>query len=164
MFLKLIFSFSRLYIQESDLIFVVLMKVTESKYNHCLYFAANTLARKIEKLAIECWKPVDLPPSHAYLLMMVLEEPGLHPGILANHLQLSPSTITRLIEKLEERKLVLRLTDGRTTKVFPSELGSSLWPILRTCLMEFYNNSCGLIGKNESEKIVIDMCLIADKL
>jgi len=140
------------------------MKVIESKYNHCLYFAANTLARKIEKLAIECWKPVDLPPSHAYLLMMVLEEPGLHPGILANHLQLSPSTITRLIEKLEEKDLVLRLTDGRTTKVFPSEIGKTLLPTLRSCLVQFYNNSCGIIGKSESERMVSDMCLIADKL
>ncbi len=145
-------------------IFVTQMKVTESKYNTCLYFAANTLARKIEKLAIECWKPADLPPSHAYLLMMVLEEPGLHPGRIASHLQLSPSTITRLIEKLEERNLVLRKIVGRTTKVYPSNNGIILFPILRSCLAEFYTNSCGIIGKSESEKIVADMCLIADKL
>jgi DNA-binding transcriptional regulator LsrR (DeoR family) len=81
------------------------MKTIDSKYNGCLYFAANALARKIEKLAIESWKPLDLSPSHAYLLMLVLEEPGLQPGCIANHLQLSPSTITRLIEKLEEKGL-----------------------------------------------------------
>ena len=145
-------------------IFVPQMKVKESKYNNCLYFAANTLARKIERLAIECWKPVNLPPSHAYLLMMVLEEPGLHPGILANHLQLSPSTITRLIEKLEEKNLVIRLTEGRTTKVYPSEVGKILFPLLRDCLSDFHTNSCEIIGKTESEKMVSDMCFIADKL
>ncbi len=145
-------------------IFVFHMKVTESKYNNCLYFVANTLARKIERLAIECWKPVDLPPSHAYLLMMVLEEPGLHPGILAKHLQLTPSTITRLIEKLEEKKLVLRQFEGKKTCVFPSEGGKALFPLLRVCLTDFHTNSCCIIGGDESKRMVSDMSLMADKL
>jgi len=122
------------------------------------------LARKIEKLAIECWKPVDLSPSHAYLLMMVLEEPGLHPGVLANHLQLTPSTITRLIEKLEEKKLVLRQFEGKKTCVYPSEDGVAIFPLLRDCLTDFHTNSCCIIGKDESKRMVSDMSLIADKL
>jgi len=51
------------------------MKTTESKYCKCLYFTTNALARKVEKLAIEAWKPVNLSPSHAYLLMMAIEHP-----------------------------------------------------------------------------------------
>ena len=140
------------------------MKTTESKYNQCPYFAANALARKIEKLAIESWKPVDLSPSHAYLLMMVLEEPGLQPGCLANHLQLTPSTITRLIEKLEEKKLVVRQTEGKVTNVYPSQTGRELLPLLMECRSDFYNNSCCKIGKEESKSMVASMCLLADKL
>ncbi|MFP5042068.1 MarR family winged helix-turn-helix transcriptional regulator [Parasediminibacterium sp. JCM 36343] len=140
------------------------MKTTESKYNQCLYFAANALARKVEKLAIESWKPVDLSPSHAYLLMMVLEEPGLQPGCIANHLQLSPSTITRLIEKLEEKKLVIRITEGKTTNVFPSPEGKELMPMLKECLTDFSKSSCDILGKEESKKMVWNMCTLADKL
>ena len=144
--------------------FCDLMKATESKYNQCLYFAANTLARKVEKLAMESWKPVDLSPSHAYLLLMVLEEPGLQPGCLANHLQLSPSTITRLIEKLEEKKLVKRITEGKTTLVYPSERGEALLPTLQKCSKDFLNSSCFLIDKEERESMVANMCSLADKL
>jgi len=140
------------------------MKATESKYNQCLYFAANTLARKVEKLALECWKPVDLSPSHAYLLMMVLEQPGLQPCCLADHLQLSPSTITRLIEKLEEKQLVSRVTEGKTTLVYPSETGNALLPILNECAKDFHKNSCCLIDKEERETMVSNMCCLADKL
>lgn len=140
------------------------MKATESKYSKCLYFAANNLARKVEKLALESWKPVDLSPSHAYLLMMVLEEPGLQPGCLADHLQLSPSTITRLIEKLEEKQLVTRTTEGKMTLVFPSEKGTALLPSLKKCSKDFHDNSCCLISKEERESMVANMCSMADKL
>ena len=80
------------------------MKTTESKYCKCLYFTANALARKIEKLALESWSKIGLSPSHAYLLLLVLEEPGIQPTGIAEQLQLQPSTITRLLEKMEEKK------------------------------------------------------------
>ena len=82
------------------------MKTSESRYCSCIYFSSAAFARKIEKIAVESWKPVGLAPSHGYLLMNVIDEPGIQPGALADQLQLQPSTITRLIEKLEEKKMV----------------------------------------------------------
>src|SRR5215207_9703157 len=110
------------------------MKTSESKYCRCLYFTANALARKVEKLAQESWQKVDLSPSHAYLLMVVLEEPGVQPSFLSDHLQLQPSTVTRLIEKLEERKLVVRTAAGKITNVYPTPKAKTLYPKLRACL------------------------------
>ncbi|MBC7722658.1 MAG: MarR family transcriptional regulator [Pedobacter sp.] len=140
------------------------MKTSESKYCKCLYFTTNALARKVEKLALESWKPVDLSPSHAYLLMMVLEEPGLQPSCIANHLQLSPSTVTRLIEKLEEKNLVSRTTEGKSTKVYPTKIAKKLLPILQKCTDHFYTNYSNILGKDESSKLVTNMGLVADKL
>jgi DNA-binding MarR family transcriptional regulator len=79
------------------------MKKTSSKYAQCLYFTSQALARKVDRLASQTWKSVNLAPSHAYLLMDVLDEPGIQPGMLAKQLQLQPSTITRFIEKLETK-------------------------------------------------------------
>ena len=76
------------------------MKSCESAFSKCLYFSSQALARKVEKLAIESWKPTGLSPSHAYLLILVLREPGLQPTTVGEQLQLTPSTITRLVEKL----------------------------------------------------------------
>ena len=140
------------------------MKTSESKYCKCLYFTTNALARKVEKLALESWKPVDLSPSHAYLLMMVLEEPGLQPSCIANHLQLSPSTVTRLIEKLEEKNLVSRTTEGKSTKVYPTKTAKKLLPTLQKCTDHFYTNYSNILGKDESSKLVTNMGLVADKL
>ena len=140
------------------------MKTSESKYCKCLYFTTNALARKVEKLALESWKPVDLSPSHAYLLMMVLEEPGTQPGCIANHLQLSPSTVTRLIEKLEERKLVIRTTEGKQTNVYPSAAAKKLLPTLKACSNHFYNIYSAILGKQESCQLITNMALVADKI
>lgn len=129
-----------------------------------MYFTANSLARKIDKLAQESWSKVDLSPSHAYLLMMVLEEPGIQPGLLADHLQLQPSTVTRLIEKLEEKKLLVRTTEGKMTNVYPSPKGKDLLPKLKECLNEFYSRYSAILGKDESAKLVQNMGKVADKL
>ena len=140
------------------------MKTSSSKYAQCLYFTSAALARKVEKLALESWKNVNLSPSHAYLLIAVLEEPGLQPTNLSEHLQLQPSTITRLIEKLEEKKLVVRTTEGKITNVYPTPKAKELQPRLMECLQEFYSRYAKILGKEESTKLVQTMAKFADKL
>lgn len=140
------------------------MKTSESKFCGCLYFTTNALARKVEKLAGESWKKIGLAPSHAYLLKLVLEEPGMQAGQLAEQLQLTPSTITRLIEKLEEKKLVTRITEGKTTNVFPTQKAKELKPQMKQCIDEFNEKYSKILGKEESRQLIHNMNTIADKL
>ncbi len=140
------------------------MKSSESKYCQCIYFATNSLARKVEKMAIESWKPVSLSPSHAYLLIMVIEEPGLQPGNLADHLQLTPSTISRLIEKLEEKKLIVRITEGKITNVYPTSKAKQLFPQLKKCGQHFSKTFNKILGKNENSAILASIYSLASKL
>jgi DNA-binding MarR family transcriptional regulator len=140
------------------------VKTSSSKYAQCLYFTSSSLARKVEKLALESWKKVNLSPSHAYLLIAVLEEPGMQPTALAEHLQLQPSTITRLIEKLEEKKLAVRTTEGKITNVYPTPKAKELEPRLMECMQEFYGRYSKILGKDESTKLVQTMARFADKL
>ena len=140
------------------------MKTSESKYAKCMYFTSNALARKMERLAMESWKKVDLSPSHAYLLLMAVEQPGLQPSELVAELQLAPSTITRLIEKLETKKLVTRTTEGKITNVFATARAKELYPRLRQCVQEFNSKYNELIGREESARLVNSMAKVADKL
>ena len=140
------------------------MKAANSKYCQCLYFSSNALARKIEKLANDSWKKVGLTPSHAYLLMLAIEEPGIQPSALVRQLLLTPSTITRLIEKLEEKKLVVRTTEGKLTNVYPTPKARAMLPDLKACLEHFYQNYSSVIGKEESARLVTNMNKLVDKL
>lgn len=147
----------------NPLIFVS-MRTSDSRYCKCLYFTSGALARKVEKLAQQSWSKVGLSPSHAYLLMMAIDEPGIQPSVLAQHLQLQPSTVTRLIEKLEEKKLIVRTTEGKVTNVYPTPKGKEMMPRLRECVDDFYASYCGILGKEESARLVTNMGKVADKL
>jgi MarR family transcriptional regulator, organic hydroperoxide resistance regulator len=129
-----------------------------------MYFSSQAMARKIEKLAQQAWKSVDLSPSHAYLLMMVLDEPGIQPTALVEELLLTPSTITRLIEKLEEKKLVTRSGEGKITHVYPTQKAKDMQPKFGQCLEEFYKTYSAVLGKEESAQMVLRMNKITDKL
>jgi DNA-binding MarR family transcriptional regulator len=129
-----------------------------------MYFSSAALARRIEKLAAKAWEPVGLSPSHAYLLMIAIDEPGVQPCNLAGELLLTPSTITRLIEKLEEKKFVARSSEGKTTRVFPTPRAKALRPVLQDCLKTFYESYASILGKEESARLVQTMNRVADKL
>ena len=139
------------------------MKAANSKYCQCLYFSSNALARKIEKLANDSWKKVGLTPSHAYLLMLAIEEPGIQPSMLVKQLLLTPSTITRLIEKLEEKKLVVRTTEGKLTNVYPTPKSKELYSKLKECTHNFHEACTSVLGKDETCRLVSIMNKMADK-
>ena len=140
------------------------MKVSESQYCQCMYFVSNAFARKMSKLAEEAWKPVGLSPSHAYLLMMAIRRPGVQPSELVEELQLTPSTITRLIEKLEEKKLVVRTNEGKLTYVFATPKGQQMKPEMEVCLINFYETYTSLLGQEDSSKLIKKMLKLADRV
>ena len=140
------------------------MKSSESRYNKCLYFSANALARKIEKIAVDSWKDVGLSPSHGYLLMIVLDEPGVQPSTISNELQLTPSTITRLIEKMEDAKLLVRTNEGKLTNIYPTPKAKELYPRMKNCVNNFHQKYTAILGEQESGRIVSSINKLNDKL
>ena len=140
------------------------MKTSDSKYCSCLYFTANALARKVEKIAIESWKKVDLSPSHAYLLMLALDEPGIQAGRLAEQLQLTPSTVSRLLQKLETKKLVIRASEGKQINVYPTQKAKEMKPLLKECIDDASEKYSKILSKEESKQLIKNMSLVADKM
>jgi DNA-binding MarR family transcriptional regulator len=96
--------------------------------------------------------------------MLAIEEPGIQPSALVKQLLLTPSTITRLIEKLEEKKLVVRTTGGKLTNVYPTPKARAMLHGLKDCLNDFYQNYSSIIGKEESARLVTSMNKLVDKL
>lgn len=140
------------------------MKASASKFSDCVYWTSGTLARKINKLAEDAWAPMDLAPGHAYLLSLVLENPGCQPLELSGELHLAPSTITRFIEKLEEKKLVSRVTEGKLTNVFPTAAAKRMKEKMARCRGNFTHAFHSALGKKESELLVAQLVKAADKL
>lgn len=141
-----------------------MVKACESKFSRCLYFSSQAFARKVEKLAVDHWKPLGLSPSHAYLLILTLEQPGIQPGKMAEQLQLSPSTITRLIEKLEKQKLVVRQTEGKESHVQPTARAEALFPKMKEVISQFNQAYQAALGAQTSFGLIAEMNQLTDQL
>ena len=61
----------------------------------CLYYTSASLARVVNELAEKEFMSCGLSPSYAFLVMLVIESPGISPNELCSQLNLKPSTITR---------------------------------------------------------------------
>jgi MarR family transcriptional regulator, organic hydroperoxide resistance regulator len=94
--------------------------------HHCLYFTANNMARIVTRLAEDAFKPTGLSPSHAFVLMVAAENPGIGPGELAGRLALAPSTVTRFVDALVARKLLVRTAEGRASRLSATSAGLAL--------------------------------------
>ncbi|GAB4028669.1 hypothetical protein GCM10028809_16860 [Spirosoma gilvum] len=99
-----------------------------SRYSACLLFSANALARAITAIGDEEFGRFGLCYSHAYMLCEVVAQPGVTPSELSETLCLTPSTITRLVEKLELKRLVRRESEGKKTLIYPTEEGEAIQP------------------------------------
>lgn len=119
----------------------------DSKYCNCLYYSANALGRVMTKMAEEEFAITGLAPSYAFLLMSVNDKPGIQPKGLSEQMQLTPSTVTRLIEKMEHRGFVERKSAGRITEVFPTAKSQELDPKIKEAWQNLYKRYSGILGK-----------------
>ncbi|QJW88617.1 winged helix-turn-helix transcriptional regulator [Spirosoma taeanense] len=101
-----------------------------TRFSACLLFSANALARAITLIGDSEFGRFGLSYSHAYLLCEVVDQPGISPTQLSDTLYLTPSTITRLVEKLELKKLVRRESEGKKTLIFPTDEGEAIRPAI----------------------------------
>ncbi len=126
-------------------------------FERCLYFNTNALARKLNARWKTAFARFDLPPSHGYLLRLVLENPGWTQQKIATALRLNKSTVTRFIHTLEERGLLVReesSTDQRQRIVVASDKALALHQELELLGEELYASMCQILGRESVESFV----------
>lgn len=89
-----------------------------------LFFLSSAFARKLSAQADDAFATLGLSSSHALILLLVYHEPEIQPSSLSKKLYLKPSTITRLVQKLENRGLVDRRSEGRSTLIVCTNEGA----------------------------------------
>jgi len=119
-------------------------------YCHCLFYAANALARNITRIGEGAFAQTGLAPSLGFVLMTVNRRPGIQPSEVAAIMMLSPSTVTRLVDKLEGRGLLRRESQGKATRIHPTQAGQDLQPALAEAWERTHEAYTGLMGEAES--------------
>ncbi len=92
-------------------------------FRPAFFFTANRLSRAITKMAEEEFASTGFTPMYGYLIRLVNGTPGITQKELADKLCVTPSTLTRFVDKLEAKNLVERKVQGKTVEVYPTEKG-----------------------------------------
>ena len=95
-------------------------------FERCLYFNVNALARKVNQIWDHAFADLGLSPAHAYLLRLVLSQPGISQKAIARELRLDKSTVTRFIDYLEDQGYLKRSKIGREQIISPTRNATKL--------------------------------------
>ena len=140
------------------------MTASPHPFCRCLFYAANALARTITRLSDDAFARTGLAPSLGFVLMTVNRQPGVQPSEVAEIMMLDPSTVTRLVEKLQGKGLVSRENQGRTTRIHPTEAGKALMPDLLAAWNQVLQGYSGVLGKDEAQLLTDQIYAAAVKL
>ena len=95
------------------------------KIDGCLFFSTTKLARELNKLAEDAFSKTGLSPSHAVLLYMINLKGKIQQKDVGEQLHLTPSTITRLIDKLERKGYVEKQSEGKNVCLLSTPKGEA---------------------------------------
>lgn len=124
-----------------------------SPFCNCLFFSTSVLSRHFTRLAEEAFSETGWGPSYAFILLRVNASPGISPSELSNQLALTPSTITRLVEKLEAKQMVTRTVAGRKTSVLPTKKATDLNPQLKEAWKKLNEQYMNILGKEMASEL-----------
>lgn len=132
-------------------------------FERCLYFNINALTRSVNRIWGEAFDEFGLSPSHAYLLRLVISEPGLSPKQISQELKLEKSTITRFLDALEKKEFIRRQKgmtgDAREQGIFPTKKAEKIALQLEEKGNELYKKMMKSIGKSELIELVAELRL-----
>jgi len=121
-------------------------------FEQCLYFNTAALARIVEKIWNAAFIPFDLTPSQAFMLRLILKNPGLAQRSVASQLGIAKATATRILLGLEKKRLIERkLTDDdhRFSLVYATQKAKKISQALDQASGRVTKKIIKIIGKPE---------------
>ncbi len=129
------------------------MESTASLLHHCLYFTANALSRVITRMADEEFRVTGLAPSHAFLMMLVYDAPGIGQKELSEKLHLAPSTVTRFIDSLVHKGRLVRKSRGKHTRIYYTDKGAALQQPIADAWKSLHERYAAVLGLEDGDAL-----------
>ncbi len=137
-------------------------------FDRCLYFNVNALARVVNKKWAKAFEPYGLSPAHAYMLRAVLANPGISQKQLAEELRLEKSTITRFVDALQEKKLLIRKKgdtgDARELSIYATQQAKAMQTELEALGNSLYQTMVSNLGAENLKRLVAMLRESAQKI
>ena len=126
-------------------------------FEQCLYFNTTSLARKLEREWTAAFKSFGLTPSQAFLLRMVLADPGKHQNDLAKDMNIATATMSRTLDGLAKLEFVERRASSQDTRgfqIFPTKRALSISQALDAASGTVTRKFKRLLGSSEFNDLV----------
>lgn len=131
-------------------------------FSGCLFFNANAMARLTKRAAEKAFKPLNISASLAYLLVIILKNPGIQASELAKQMILKASTVTRLLDKLEKLNYITKETKSKFVYIFPTDFAIQNQSKLDECsnnLTNFYKKNIDCVTMKNATDISLEIAL-----
>jgi DNA-binding MarR family transcriptional regulator len=123
-------------------------------FSKCLYHSTAALARQVNRIAEEEFKAAGFSPTSAFIILEVVAFKKITSGNLSSSLQLAPSTITRMTDKLEKQGYIKRVQEGRNSILTPTKKSLSTHPKIVVCWESFTQRCTLLLGEKTLSKTI----------
>ena len=134
------------------------------KFEKDLYFNASSFFRQVNKIVTQEIANTGLTPSYAFLIVAAKEKPGIRTTELSIKLSLDSSTITRLIEKLESKSLILRDSTPGISQVYLTESGEEIYEKVITAIGKYQDQFKNVLGKKQHKELIKNIQSSMNKL
>jgi DNA-binding MarR family transcriptional regulator len=104
-------------------------------------------------MAEDAFRSTGMAPHYAFLLMLVCEKPGITQKEIGEQLQLSPSTITRFVDKLQVKGYLTRRSEGKNALLEPTATGKSMLDSIYASWENLYYQYSDIMGEEEGKKL-----------
>jgi MarR family transcriptional regulator, organic hydroperoxide resistance regulator len=132
--------------------------------HNCLNFTANSLARVISRMAEEEFRRNGLSPSHAFIMMLANDSPGITQNELAEQLNLAPSTITRFVDTLVNKGFLTRQSEGRMSRIYPTDSGQALRESIDASWQNLHERYSKILGRENGDQLAAAIDAASSKL
>ncbi len=127
--------------------------MVQNYLDNCLYFTVNKLSRVLTKMAEDSFKKTGLSPTHAFLMMLVNEKPGLTQTEVAESLHMMPSTITRFVDKLVVKGLIERKVNGKNSLIFLTDAGEEIQDEIKRAWKDLFDRYAAILGVEAAKSL-----------
>ncbi|BBI31360.1 MarR family winged helix-turn-helix transcriptional regulator [Cohnella abietis] len=131
---------------------------------NCLFFTANRLSRSITRIAEEEFASTGLSPMYGYLILLINGSPGISQKELSEKLSITPSTLTRFMDKLEGKGLAERKVNGKTVQAYPTVKGKELEGTIRQASKRLKESYSEILGFDDGAKLSDEIQAASEQL
>jgi DNA-binding MarR family transcriptional regulator len=135
----------------------------EKYFDCCLFFTANELSRRMDKMAEKAFENIELTPIQGLTLLLIAVNGNDRPTDLANEMAMNPSSITRFTDVLVKKGYVRRIREGRTSVLELTEKGKDSIVIVNNAWENIYEQYEALLGEDFSKELN-DKIVLANSL